>query len=60
LTPEQGAETMVYLASSPDVAEVSGEYFVKCKSATPTREAQSDANARRLWDMSATLSGVGT
>ncbi|HEX9158636.1 MAG TPA: SDR family oxidoreductase [Rhizomicrobium sp.] len=59
LTPEQGAETMVYLASSPDVANVSGGYFVKCKPTGPTREAQDDADARRLWDMSAKLSGVG-
>jgi NAD(P)-dependent dehydrogenase (short-subunit alcohol dehydrogenase family) len=59
LTPEQGAQTMVYLASSPDVADVSGGYFVKCKAATPTREAQNDADAKRLWDLSAELSGVG-
>jgi NAD(P)-dependent dehydrogenase (short-subunit alcohol dehydrogenase family) len=59
LTPEQGAQTMVYLANSPDVAEVSGGYFVKCKMATPTREAQNDADARRLWDISAESSGVG-
>jgi len=59
LTPEQGAATMVYLASSPDVAEVSGAYFVKCKPATPSREAQNDADARRLWEISAIVSGVG-
>jgi NAD(P)-dependent dehydrogenase (short-subunit alcohol dehydrogenase family) len=59
LTPEQGAQTMVYLASSPDVAETSAGYFVKCKPATPTREAQNDADAKRLWDISAELSGVG-
>jgi NAD(P)-dependent dehydrogenase (short-subunit alcohol dehydrogenase family) len=59
LTPEQGSATMVYLATSPDVAEVSGRYFVKCKPATPSREAQNDAAARRLWDISAKLSGVG-
>jgi NAD(P)-dependent dehydrogenase (short-subunit alcohol dehydrogenase family) len=49
LTPEQGAETLVYLASSPDVATVTGEYFHKCRSAMPSREAQDDAKARRLW-----------
>lgn len=59
LTPEQGAQTMVYLAGSPDVADVSGGYFVKCKRAAPTREAQSDADAKRLWEISAELSGVG-
>src|SRR5476649_2919471 len=36
ITPEKGAETIVYLASSPDVAASSGEYFYKCRPATPT------------------------
>jgi NAD(P)-dependent dehydrogenase (short-subunit alcohol dehydrogenase family) len=60
LTPEQGAQTMVYLASSPDVDEASGGYFVKCKPATASREAQNDADAKRLWEISANISGVGT
>ena len=59
LTPEQGAETIIYLASSPDVANVSGKYFYKSKPETPTKEAQNDADAKRLWDVSAKLSGVG-
>jgi NAD(P)-dependent dehydrogenase (short-subunit alcohol dehydrogenase family) len=49
LTPEKGAETIIYLASSPDVASVTGEYFTKCARATPTSEAQNDDSARRLW-----------
>ena len=56
--PEQGAETIVYLASSPDVANVTGSYFYRCRPATPTREAQNDADARRLWDVSAQLAGI--
>ena len=59
LTPEQGAETIVYLASSPDVKDASGQYFVKCRRAVPTKEAQNDADAKRLWDVSARLAGVG-
>lgn len=59
ISPEKGAETMIYLASSPDVENVSGEYFYKCKRATPTAEAQDDVSARRLWDVSVKLSGVG-
>jgi len=59
LTPEQGAETIIYLASSPNVADVSGGYFYKSKIATPTKEAQNDADAKRLWDVSAKISGVG-
>jgi len=59
LTPEQGAQTLIYLAASPEVAAVSGEYFHKCKPATATPAARSDADARRLWEVSARLSGVG-
>jgi retinol dehydrogenase 12 len=55
LTPEKGAETIVYLASSPGVASVTGEYFYKCRVAQPTREAQDDDAARRLWQESAKL-----
>lgn len=49
LTPEQGAETLVYLATSPDVSAVTGKYFHKCKSVTASGEAQDDAKAQRLW-----------
>jgi NAD(P)-dependent dehydrogenase (short-subunit alcohol dehydrogenase family) len=58
LTPEQGAETIVYLASSPDVADSSGEYFYKCRTAQTTVEARNDEDARRLWTESAKLSGI--
>jgi NAD(P)-dependent dehydrogenase (short-subunit alcohol dehydrogenase family) len=57
LTPEQGAETMVYLATSPEVASVSGQYFHKCKPSTPTPAAQDDAAAKRLWEETAKLVG---
>jgi len=59
LTPEQGAETIIYLASSGDVAHVSGGYFHKSKPATPSREARNDADAKRLWDVSMKIAGVG-
>ena len=59
LTPQEGANTIVYLASSPEVDGVSGKYFHECKQVLPTAEAQKDADARRLWDISAQLSGVG-
>jgi len=55
LSPQQGAETLVYLASSPEVAGVTGTYFHKCRPATPTREAQDDEAARRLWTETARL-----
>ncbi len=58
ISPEKGAETMVYLASSPEVANVNGGYFYKCRPVAPTKEAQDDAAARRLWVETATLAGI--
>jgi NAD(P)-dependent dehydrogenase (short-subunit alcohol dehydrogenase family) len=59
ISPEEGARTIIHLASSPDVATISGEYFDKCKVAEPTLAAQDDAAAARLWDVSEKLAGVG-
>ena len=55
ISPEKGAETIVYLASSPELAGVSGGYFAKSRPATPTAAAQDDDAARRLWEESAKL-----
>jgi NAD(P)-dependent dehydrogenase (short-subunit alcohol dehydrogenase family) len=59
LTPEEGAKTIIYLASSPEVDGITGKYFHKCTQVMPTAEAQNDADAQRLWDISTQLSGVG-
>jgi NAD(P)-dependent dehydrogenase (short-subunit alcohol dehydrogenase family) len=59
ISPEEGAQTIIYLASSPDVAAVSGEYFYECKPATPTAEARNDDDAKRLWDISQKIAGLG-
>ncbi len=48
-SPEKGAETLVWLASSPDAAKVSGEYFYRGKPGFLTAAAQDDALARQLW-----------
>ena len=55
LNAEQGARTSVYLASSPDVAGVTGQYFVKCKARKPSAVAQDDEAARQLWNYSEEL-----
>ena len=55
LTPEQGARTSIYLASSPEVAAVTGRYFVKCKPRTPSKAARDDTAAARLWEVSEQL-----
>ncbi|HYA72175.1 MAG TPA: SDR family NAD(P)-dependent oxidoreductase [Roseiarcus sp.] len=52
ISPEAGADAIVYLASSSQVATVSGEYFVKRKAETPSVAARDDSAARTLWEKS--------
>lgn len=50
--PKKGAETLVWLAASPEVAAVTGGYFVDKRLRAPSAAAQSAESARRLWEMS--------
>ena len=54
-TIPQGAATQCYVATHPRVATVSGEYFADCNVARPSRLAQDDALAERLWSKSEEL-----
>jgi retinol dehydrogenase-12 len=56
--PATGARTSVYLASSPQVAEVTGGYFVKCEPAQPSALARDPRAAARLWTLSEQLAGL--
>ena len=58
VSPEKGAETIVYLASSPEVANTTGAYFVNRKIAEPSSAARDDAAAKRLWEASEALAGA--
>src|SRR3984893_6343956 len=58
ISPGKGAGSIVYLASSPDVARVSGEYFYLCRPAMPTAGARDDSAAARLWLETAKLAGI--
>ena len=60
LTPEAGADTLIYLASAPEVANVTGAYFVKRKAVEPSAEARDDGAAKRLWEASEALAGPWT
>ena len=57
-SPEQGADTGIYLASSPDVEQVTGLYFADRKPKTPSKDAQSGFYASHLWELSETLVGL--
>ncbi len=54
-SPEQGAETSIYLASSPEVEGVSGKYFAKKAEARSSEKSYDEAAAHRLWQISADL-----
>jgi NAD(P)-dependent dehydrogenase (short-subunit alcohol dehydrogenase family) len=58
-TPEKGARTHIYVASSPDIAGVSGKYFAYCKEASPSQMAQDPAIRKRIWAWTAQVTGVG-
>jgi NAD(P)-dependent dehydrogenase (short-subunit alcohol dehydrogenase family) len=57
LSPEQGARTQVYVASAPELAGITGGYWVKSAPATPSAAAQDDVAAARLWEVSEELVG---
>jgi retinol dehydrogenase-14 len=56
-TPERGAATSVYLASSPEVEGVTARYFVNRKQAKTSKSSYDSAAAARLWQISADLTG---
>ena len=57
ISPAEGAKTIIYLSSSPEVANVTGKYFCMCRSTTPpapaltTRLLWHCASAVRLWQV---------
>jgi NAD(P)-dependent dehydrogenase (short-subunit alcohol dehydrogenase family) len=58
LTPAQGADTAVWLASSPEVEGASGGYYEKRKLRQPSKAAGDRKSAARLWDVSRRLTGL--
>jgi NAD(P)-dependent dehydrogenase (short-subunit alcohol dehydrogenase family) len=55
LDPVRAADTPVHLATAPDLAQVSGGYFRKCRPVDPARLATDPDAAARLWDLSSEL-----
>ena len=54
-SPERGAETPIYLATSPGVAAVTGGYFVNRRMTEPSRASRDATSARRLYELSLDL-----
>jgi retinol dehydrogenase 14 len=59
-SPEQGAETSIYLAASPEVDRVTGKYFEGRRERRSSRQSYDEAAARRLWEVSAHLTGLAS
>jgi NAD(P)-dependent dehydrogenase (short-subunit alcohol dehydrogenase family) len=58
ISPEEGARTIIYLATSPEVEGVTGKYFVKEKMVASSAVSYDTAAAERLWRVSAELTGL--
>lgn len=58
ISPARGADTAVWLATAPEVAGVSGEYFARRRPIPSTRAGQDPEAARRLWEVSERLTGL--
>jgi NAD(P)-dependent dehydrogenase (short-subunit alcohol dehydrogenase family) len=58
ISQQNGAKTSVYVATAAEPGQVSGRYYAKERQAEPSVEAQDDAAAARLWDVTARLVGL--
>jgi len=58
ISPDEGAETIVYLASGAYAAEASGQYFNQSRAVMPSKEAQDRTWAQKLWVESERLTGI--
>lgn len=57
-SPEKGAQTSIYLATSPEVQHKTGLYWYRKNPTIPSMEAISSDNADRLWEISMQLTGI--
>jgi retinol dehydrogenase 12 len=58
ISPDAGASTSIYLASSPDVEGVTGKYFVRCKPVKSSEYSYNETAALQLWAISLKLTGL--
>ncbi len=59
LTPEEGADNSIYLASSPDVEKVTGKYFVKREAVRSSALSYDENVAKKLWEVSEEITKAG-
>jgi len=58
LSPKRGAETSLYLASSPDVANVTGQYFIKSKVCSPSPHSRDPKVVAEVWQWTEKTIGI--
>jgi retinol dehydrogenase-12 len=58
MTPVKGAQTSIFLASSPEVASTTGKYFVRCRPKESSKASRDLETQKRLWDESVRLFGL--
>ena len=58
ISPEEGAKTIVYLASSQDVKGINGRYFYNCSAMRSSDQSYNEANAEKLWLLSEKMAGL--
>jgi len=56
--PEKGAETSIYLASSPEVEGITGKYFVNKESRKSSDASYNEDDAKRLWEISLEMTKI--
>jgi len=57
-SPTRGAATSIHMASAPDLEQVTGRYFTNSKPKTSSKRSYDEADATRLWQVSAQLVGL--
>jgi hypothetical protein len=58
LTEEEGAQTTLYCATEPALAEHTGRYYDACAEQAPSELARDEALARALWERSEAWTGL--
>lgn len=59
ISPERGARTPLFVATSPDIEGITGEYFSKSEVTKSSKESYDESISEKLWDLSVKLSGLG-
>ena len=58
LTPEEGADNIIYLASATEVEGVTGKYFVKRQAVPSSPVTYNQETAKKLWKISEEIAGI--